>query len=318
MYTIRSTTPMTATDGHVDIDFSDRAGWSENMGAIILPIMMGDEECGPFVALSYVEPTDEQMPLSFAHAHASDNWRISVRGTTNMGRDAYEQGQFRFHDGGVPYASDNFAWGPDGGYGIIMFADRRGFPIRPVKAELAEQMMEPQIEAGRAMGIDVQDPCPGAPAIITTLGPTDRAHLDGGFDTSEQWDEIAPGVRMAAGLAGEPTCGPVLVFVDCAAGTEAVAAHSVGSETLVAPVSGSIDAAGVTLSQGDVRVEEADVEQPALVAGPDGAQLVLIFADRRELRSALDDGRFSGALGAALSSALEDLQRQLPLAGSTS
>ena len=216
MYNIRSTTPMTPVDGHVDIDFADRNGWTENMGATILPIMMGDDHCGPFVALSYVEPTSTQMPLSFAHAHASDNWRISVRGTTNMGRDAYEQGQFRFHDGGVPYASDNFAWGPDGGYGIIMFADRRGFAIRPVKAELAEQMMPAQEVAGRAMGIDVQDPCPGAPAIITTLGPTARAHLDGGFDTSEQWDEIAPGVRMAAGLAGEPTCGPVLVFVDCA------------------------------------------------------------------------------------------------------
>ena len=172
MYTIRSTTPMTPIDGHVDIDFTDRAGWTENMGATILPIMIGDDHCGPFVALSYVEPTSEQMPLSFAHAHASDNWRISVRGTTNMGRDAYEQGQFRFHDGGVPYASDNFAWGPDGGYGIIMFADRRGFAIRPVKAELAEQMMPAQEVAGRAMGIDVQDPCPGAPAIITTLGPT--------------------------------------------------------------------------------------------------------------------------------------------------
>jgi hypothetical protein len=318
MYNIRSTTPMTPIDGHVDIDFTDREGWTENMGATILPIMIGDDHCGPFVALSYVEPTNEQMPLSFAHAHASDNWRISVRGTTNMGRDAYEQGQFRFHDGGVPYASDNFAWGPDGGYGIIMFADRRGFAIRPVKAELAEQMMPAQEVAGRAMGIDVQDPCPGAPAIITTLGPTARAHLDGGFDTSEQWDEIAPGVRMAAGLAGEPTCGPVLVFVDCTAGTEAVPVHSIGSETMVAPVSGSIDAAGVTMSQGDVRVAEADVDHPALVAGPDGSQVVIIFADRRELRSALDDGRMSGALGAALSPVLEDLQRQLPLADSAS
>jgi hypothetical protein len=218
----------------------------------------------------------------------------------------------------VPYASDNFAWGPDGGYGIIMFADRRGFPIRPVKAELAERMTPAQEVAGRAMGIDVQDPCPGAPAIITTLGPTARAHLDGGFDTSEQWDEIAPGVRMAAGLAGEPTCGPVLVFVDCAAGTEAIPVRSIGSETMVAPVSGSIDAAGATMNQGDVRVEEADVEHPALVAGPDGAQVVLIFADRRELRSALDDGRMSGALGAALSSVLEDLQRQLPVADAAS
>src|SRR5437016_13949827 len=74
MYDIRSTTPMTPIDGHVDIDFADREGWTENMGATTLPIMIGDDHCGPFVALSYVEPTGEQMPLSFAHAHASHNW----------------------------------------------------------------------------------------------------------------------------------------------------------------------------------------------------------------------------------------------------
>ena len=75
-------------------------------------MLVGDERCGPFVALSYVAPSDEQMPLSFAHAYPSDNWRISVRGTTNMGRDTYEEhGQFRFHDGGVPYVSDNFGMG---------------------------------------------------------------------------------------------------------------------------------------------------------------------------------------------------------------
>ena len=121
---------------------------------------------------------------------------------------------------------------------------------------------------------------------------------------------------MAAGLAGEPTCGPVLVFLDCAAGAEAVPARSIGSETIVAPVSGSIDAAGTTLAQGDVRVEEADVDHPALVAGPDGAQLVVIFADRRALRSALDVGAVAGTLGGALSSALAKLQGELPRAGS--
>jgi hypothetical protein len=89
MYRILSTTATSPADGHVDLDFTDRTGWSENMGATTLAILMGDDQCGPFVALSYVEPTEEQMPLSFAHAHASDNWRISVRGTTNMGRDAY-------------------------------------------------------------------------------------------------------------------------------------------------------------------------------------------------------------------------------------
>jgi hypothetical protein len=315
---ILSTTPMASVDGHVDASFTDRSGWSEGMGATLLAMMVGDDRCGPFVVLSHVEPSDEQMPLSFAHAHASDNWRISVRGTTNMGRDTYEQGQFRFHDGGVPYASDNFAWGPDGGFGIIMFADRRGFAIRPVKAEIAEQVTPQQEATGAALGIDMRDPCPGAPAIATTMGLTKRAHLDGGFDTSKKWDEIAPGVRMAAGLAGEPTCGPVLVFLDCAAGAAAVPTRAIGSETIVAPVSGSITVAGDTLTQGDVRVEDAGVDHPALVAGPDGAQLVVIFADRRALRSALDDGTMAGELGGALSTVLAQLQSQLPLAGSTS
>ncbi len=318
MYRILSSAPMESVDGHVDVTYTDRAGWSENMGATILPIMVGDDHCGPFIVLSYVEPTEEQMPLSFAHAHASDNWRISVRGTTNMGRDTYEQGQFRFHDGGVPYASDNFAWGPDAGYGIIMFADRRGFAIRPVKAEIAARVTPEQEAGGAILGIDMQDPCPGAPAIATTMGPTTRAHLDGGFDASAGWDEIAPGIRMAAGIAGEPTCGPVLLFLDCAANCGALPTRMISSETVVAPVLGSVNAAGATLTQGDVRMEEADVEQPALVAGPDGAQLVVIFADRRALRSALDGGAIAGTLGAGLSSVLAELQSQLRLIKSAS
>jgi hypothetical protein len=314
MYRILSSPPVEPVDGHVDVSYTDRAGWSESLGATILPIMVGDDQSGPFIVLSFVEPTEEQMPLSFAHAHASDNWRISVRGTTNMGRDSYEQGQFRFHDGGAPYASDNFAWGPDGGYGMIMFADRRGFAIRPVKAEIAARVTPEQEAAGASLGIDMRDPCPGAPAITTTMGPTRRAHLDGGFDTSHGWDEIAPGVRMAAGLAGEPSSGPVLVFLDCAANCEALPTRRIRSETIVAPVLGSVDAAGATLTQGDVRMEVADVEQAVLVAGPAGAQLVVIFADRHALRSALDGGAIAGSFGAALSSVLAELQSQLSLA----
>lgn len=307
MHQVLSSTPMPAVAGHIDASYSDRGGWAEEMGATVLAMLVGDEHCGPFIVLSHVEPSDEQIPQSFAHAHASDNWRISVRGTTNMGRDAYAQGQFRFHDGGVPYASDNFAWGPEGGYGIIMFADRRGFAIQPVKAEIAEKVGPEQAAAGAFLGIDMRDPCPGAPAIATTMGPTRQAHLDGGFDRSEEWDEIAPGIRMAAGIAGEPACGPVLVFLDCAAGCEAVPARVVGTETIVAPVSGSIDVGGTTLAQGDVRLEEADIEHPALVAGPDGAQIVVVVADRRALSSALDDGALSGALGVALSTVLPEL-----------
>jgi hypothetical protein len=81
----------------------------------------------------------------------------------------------------------------------------------------------------------------------------------------------------------------------------------------VAPVSGSVEADGVALSHGDVRVEEPDVGHPALVAGAQGAHLVIIVADRRALRVALDGGGIEGPVSGALSPALADLERQLAL-----
>ena len=68
MYKILSSTPMDPVDGHVDATYTDRSGWSEDMGVKILPMMLGDDQAGPFVVLSYAEPSDEQMPLSFAHS----------------------------------------------------------------------------------------------------------------------------------------------------------------------------------------------------------------------------------------------------------
>ena len=68
---------------------------------------------------------------------------------------------------------------------------------------------------------------------------------------------------------------------------------------------------------GHVRVEEAGTAHPALVTGPDGAQLALIVGDRRALRSALTAGTIAWAFGAALTTTLDDLHAQLPLAGST-
>ena len=52
VYRILSSTPSEATDGHVDLSYRDRSGWSVSMGAAILPIMVGDDHCGPFLVLS--------------------------------------------------------------------------------------------------------------------------------------------------------------------------------------------------------------------------------------------------------------------------
>lgn len=291
MYQVLSSKTFDPVDGHLDVDFRDLDGWGDlPEDGKIMPILFGDPDAGPFVVLSCFPPMEEQMPLSFAHSHASDNWRISIRGTTNMGKDAYTEGQFRFHDGGVPYASDNFAWGPDGGFGMIMFADRRGFAINPVKAEIAAKIGPEQQASGQALGIDMQDPCPGAPAIATTWGPTERAHRNEGFESAATWPEVAPGVRLSVGLLGEPERGPAMLFFDADAGAEVLPAHTLGTEALIAPVGGRVVVDGEVLDAGRVRLVEADAESPATVAGADGAQLVVIAADRRPLRTALESG----------------------------
>ena len=83
------------------------------------------------------------------------------------------------------------------------------------------------------------------------------------------------------------------------------------SETLVVPVGGSAHDDGGALALGDLRVEEADARHPALVAGPNGAQLVALFADRRALGAAVDAGDVAGSLGRHLASRLPELEQRI-------
>lgn len=298
--------------GYIDLDFRDPESWRPYYGGNGVTILFGDDEVGPFAFLSAFPPMEDQMPVGFAHSHPSDNWRISVRGTTNMGHDVYTKGQFRYHDGGVPYASDNVAWGPNGGFGLVMFGDRRGFPIRPVKASLAEKITPEQESVGEKLGIEIHDPCPGAPAIATTLGGTKRAHLNGGFETAESWAEVAPGIRLNVGLLGERERGPVIVLVDAAAGAEALPARNLDTEVLVLPIYGAVETEGTTLDEGSVRLENAATDAVPMIASSEGAQVVAIFGNRQALAEALESGTFGDAeYAAAFGQLLSQLETEL-------
>lgn len=301
----------TAVDGHLDIDYRNVTGWGEDAGSPVLPVLVGDETCGPMLLLSSTAPVDEPLPPGYDHGHATDSWRISVRGTTQMGRQHYGQGQWRFHEGGIPYASDNYAWGPEGGFGLIIFMDRRGFAIRPLDVEIAAKIIPEAEFMAEVLGIELLNPLPGAPAIVTTMGEPEDAHLNGGFDRSSEWDEVVPGIRMAVGLAGEPTCGPVLLFLDAAPGAELLPSRCLAAETVLIPSGGTTLSGDDSLAEGVLRLEEADTEHPALVAGEDGAQIVVFLSDRRAVRAALDGGSLTGPVAEALSDRLAPLQHRL-------
>ena len=275
--------------------FREAEAWVDFSNGKDLALLLGDPECGPLIELTSRPPEPEEMPRAPAHGHASDNWRITIQGTTNMGTYAYGPGQFRFQDGGVPYAGDNLAWGPEGGFGIIMFADRRGSPIRFVERD--HPFQEGADQGARAFadayGFALCDPCPGAPAIRTNLGQTQFGHLDTGFEESDSWPEAAPGVRLATSLLGEVTAGPVLALLRCEPGAPACPAGTVDTEVFHAVVAGSCQVEGSPRALGDAWVA-APGPQPGVVAGPDGLSHIVVFADRRAVGGFAASGDVAG------------------------
>ena len=275
--------------------FREAEAWVDFSNGKDLALLLGDPECGPLIELTSRPPEPEEMPRAPAHGHASDNWRITIQGTTNMGTYAYGPGQFRFQDGGVPYAGDNLAWGPEGGFGIIMFADRRGSPIRFVERD--HPFQEGADQGARAFadayGFALCDPCPGAPAIRTNLGQTQFGHLDTGFEESDSWPEAAPGVRPATSLLGEATAGPVLALLRCEPGAPACPAGTVDTEVFHAVVAGSCQVEGSPRALGDAWVA-APGPQPGVVAGPDGLSHIVVFADRRAVGGFAASGDVAG------------------------
>jgi hypothetical protein len=264
----------------------------------ITAVVMGDELCGPvllFIGLDGgVTPPDAP-----AHLHATDNWRMSLRGVLAMGRDRYAAGEFRFQQGWKPYASDNFAVGPDGGWTVLVFADRRGMRVRPVKKE------GPALDAGSRrfgawLGIVAgdmvsEDPADGAgdSALVTTLDRFKRgSKIDHSFSRADEWEPVESGVRVSAGLMGDPSAGPVMVLSRLAPGARSIAGDAIGSELLRIVVRGTalIDHSD-TMESGDMRVLEAGADTGSVTAGPDGLDEVLVIADRRGVApsSALGD-----------------------------
>src|SRR5204862_7455688 len=95
---------------------------------------------------------------------------------------------------------------------------RRGTAPRHVKRSSSARRGPRQEQAGKALGIDMRDPCPGAPAIATTLGGTARGQLVSGFESADSWPEVTSGVNLAVALLGEPSCGPVMFLTRAAPG----------------------------------------------------------------------------------------------------
>ena len=272
-----------AVNGQLNLSYRDVEGWRRFFGVgKSLDLLMGDDTAGPYILFSCFGPMEDEMPRGPAHGHDSDTWRMSILGTTNVGKYAYADGQFRFQDGSISYPGDNVAWGPKGGYGVLIFGDRRGWPACPVDKNLQEQAAVQQKPFSDKLGIQDKHPSPEGSAIASTLGETSLGHLDSSFDTAKDWDEVSPGIRATVSLMGDRRVGPVLVLLKGDPGTAVVPAGNLATETLHVVVEGACTVDGVRKTFGDFWLNEAGA-QPEVVAGPEGLSHVLLIGERQAL-----------------------------------
>ena len=318
MYSVRSQTR--ATDTYTELSFRHLDSWrsfaSEGplSDVVSMIVLVGDERSGPVLGFTALAPGVD-CPLGPPHGHCSDNFRVSLRGDLTMGREIYHPGDFRFQDGWKTYPKNNNSCGPDGGWEMELFADRRGMRASAVVGGPELEVL--LVEGGRMLasmfGLEdlvVEPPVDicGPAALATTLGPTDNSgKRNGSFGAAGSWRSLDDATNASVALLGEPTCGPVVVLAETAPNEVAFPAARFDTEVFRLVVHGSCAIGDRTYELGDMRVQRAGTDGDPVVAGADGVQQVIVFGDRRF--STATAGRSSSL--AALDSIVAELAEEL-------
>lgn len=307
-------TPETFED-HIDMSIRDTAGWYEFKGGAFVfnLLMIGDEEAGPTVSLLSAAP-GSMLPVSPAHAHASDSFRVALKGHIYMDPDAYGPGEFRFQQGWRVYPGHgDVTYGPEGQWEIIVMGDSRGQKMRPA----VEFDPNPENELLKGIARDFgtvgdvlsDDPAMGAgpSAIACTLAPKLRmGKLNGSYSDAASWEEVAPGVRAVVAVMGDPVRGPVLVCTNVAANCRAMSRARFGTELVRIVIAGSCRIGDKVYTQGDVRIQKPGQPCDEVEALGDGLQELLVLGDRRSI-----DVEAAGAWPASITDYVERLVKSL-------
>jgi hypothetical protein len=309
----------------IRLSFSDPSNWkysvvSEEDSFHGASVKIGDPLSGATIILFASAPG--VFPPNYpAHGHASDSFRITVRGAAPTGEFNYLPGEFRFQEGWKPYGADNLARGRDGGWQMLMFADRRGAMARPVKADQAPPGGGE--ESAAFLGIDRGDIFPrgderfcepGPSGLAATLGRERPKHsyVNGSFDKTETWLTTSDASKVAGALLGHMVSGPLVLLFSAAPGSSvSFGSTPLGTEVVQLIVSGSGSIADDTLVAGDIHITPTDVPCPTLTAGTAGVHEVIVFGDRR---AAIAADPSSGELAALLQPLVQQLLSSLPTA----
>lgn len=283
-------------DDHVEFSFLETNRWTvpadlkssartANTPFDTTALLLGDETAGPLVLFLSVHP-GFNPPDAPAHGHASDNFRMSALGVLPMGPESYGAGEFRFQRGWKPYPSDNYAHGPDGGWTVLCFGDRRGVKTRyvspkaPTHAAGDAKLAEWLGIKGDLNSDDLADTA-GPSALITNVADFKKPFLNGSYSASKEWPQIDPYTNSAGALMGHQEHGPVLILSSTVAGAQAASQFTVDTEVFHFVSRGGCTIGGVEQKAGDMWVQRSGRPMGPIVAGDDGVEELVVLGDRR-------------------------------------
>ena len=308
---------------HVDMTFGDAENWLsfDRCNYSLGHILIGDDETGPSIYLLRFAPDSILLPGQ-AHAHGSDAFKIAITGEFHAVPEVYKPGDFRLQQGWKTYPGNaGIAYGPEGGWEIVMMADRRGTRLRPAvgsQDDYPERAMESELARKFGIGGDMfsNDPASGAgpSAIASTLKEKlRRGRISGSFSESRDWVAVTPTTNITVALIGDKAKGPVIILAETQPGACAMPRSRFGTEALHVIIDGSCDIGGQRYAKGDMRIQNPDSWCEPMQALDDGLKEVIVLGDRRHL-SARSDGPGWPAALAEIVTRLGDSLATPPLA----
>jgi hypothetical protein len=299
---------------HVDFSFRQRDGWPPLQWKSLegLGFRMGDADVGPTVNVAAFtfhgdEILDWEHTVDPMHFHGTDQFRLEVDGSWITNGHPLESGSYGYQASGRVYQEHPGELGRS--WLVLVYGDKRG---QGATFTLARDREALGVEAIAGQPVATANyPHPAGPkgtvAIVTSTGVLERGYLWGSFAERDTWPAVRTGVTTTAGVFGDAEAGPLALLLSAAADQIVAPACTYDTEAFLVVSRGSCRIDDVNYEPGDMRVQCAGEPLGAIVAGPDGVDLLLMFGDRRGARTAVtnDDE------GTAWMSHLRDVSREL-------
>ena len=284
---------------HLDLTFRDTRLWPRVGPDPALPpslfISLGDPVAGPDVQLVVMPSPPEAMWLD-THFHATDQFRVVLQGEFQLQRKCMTARDFGYQSPGIPYR-EGVPGGSTGPMWMLMVhGERRGARSTMTRSDgniLIDAFGEDQLDRPVSTPddpywADVIGGAKGRSGLATTIGRQIGGFSWGNFDASDGWHVPAAGLRMTAGLMGCPEKGPLVLTLRAEPDVEILPAFESASEVVIAVIRGTCDIGDRKYDAGEVRVQKARVPLEAMTSGPQGADIIIMFADRRAVIDEID------------------------------